>query len=661
MDKTVLVVDDEAGIVKALSRLLSRSGYSVKTALSGEEALSILQVWPCKVLLTDFRMPGMDGAELLSKVRTDYPQIVGLVLSGYSDFNSVKKLLNAGTAFRYLQKPWEDEELLAEIENALRCYRQRRFQQQASSMLIASSLPLAEIAFDGRIIQANAKAASQFGEQVRVDNIFQHIIAESDRNKLDFAHFQVGCSQFITFENRAEVEITCRLRGESSCIIELTTVTVPVLLDTVFELPAMLNFVQLLQLTDSYLKNGKPLALIAVKVRSFDSWSLSMGYQEAENKLELIAEQLLSAVQSHGELGFLANEQFVIALPGIMNEMELLQRLSQMLSITTDKQANAQPQTDFAVCYCLVPEDGSEARAILNNLLLGNMLVAESPSRMFIRYDKQAIERKKYQLSLIKALQFAVEKQQLLLHFQPKYDLAKRKLCGCEALIRWQHEDYGAVSPALFIPIAEQNGQIVEIGYWVLLQAFRTLVNWEKQGKASGKMAVNISGRQLMEPGFIQWVKHHLADTKVDASKLEFELTETFLLDNFDECNRQLSELRNMGISIAIDDFGTGYSSLAYLNKLPCDVLKIDRSLVIDVESNLQSQTLIANIVRLAHDLNLKVVVEGIETKEQLDIINAMGCDVIQGYCISRPLPEEGYLNLLASTKAVEMAGERHV
>lgn len=194
---------------------------------------------------------------------------------------------------------------------------------------------------------------------------------------------------------------------------------------------------------------------------------------------------------------------------------------------------------------------------------------------------------------------------------------------------------------------------MVDIGYWVLKTAFITAAKWRSQGIHFGKMAINISGRQLMEPDFIHWIKHHIQLTGVEPTDLEFELTETFLLNNLDDCAITLKTFAELGISIAIDDFGTGYSSLSYLNKLPINVLKIDRSLVLDIESNLNTESLVANVVRLAHDLNMKVVVEGIETLDQLNIVKVLGCDVVQGYCISKPQSEEEYLALLTSFESL--------
>lgn len=658
MEKSVLVVDDEIGILKALSRVLSRSGYHVRTANSGADALTLLQKWPCKVVLTDFRMPTMDGAELLANIKMRFPDVVGLVISGYSDFQSVKTLLNAGSAYHFLQKPWEDDELLQQVSAAFEYYLQRRFNSQTQKMLLAASEPLLELSMDGLVLQANAAALALLGNEVGKDGYsIASLVVPTDQDKISQALFNVGNSAFVTLNSRTEIELSCRLVGPKSGIIELSYVTVPLLVNNVFDLPAMLNYQQLLQLIQNCVQHTRTLALVAVKIRSFEVWSRAIGYTEAERVLESIAEQLLASSAPVGELAFLANEQFVIALPLPGSEMQVLQNITEILSSITGHLKLTKGPIDFAVSYCLLPEDGSDPRTILNNLLLGNMLVAESAVRMFMRYDRQAVERKKHQLSLSQALHSAIEQDQLFLNFQAKYDIHKQALSGCEVLVRWQHPDYGIVPPSLFIPLAEQQGQIVEIGYWVLKQAFQALVNWNSKGINIGKMAVNISGRQLMEPDFIDWIKYHLIQYDVNAAQLEFELTETFLLENFDDCVNKLKVLSELGISIAIDDFGTGYSSLAYLNKLPLNVLKIDRSLIADIESNLQTQSLVANIVRLAHDLNLRVVVEGVETIDQLQLVQKMGCDVIQGYFIARPQSEQGYIALLssASTQAASL------
>jgi EAL domain-containing protein (putative c-di-GMP-specific phosphodiesterase class I)/FixJ family two-component response regulator/GGDEF domain-containing protein len=656
MSKSLLIVDDEVGILNALSRLLIRHGYVVKTANSAEEALKILQGYACKVVLTDFRMPGTDGAALLEQVRRLYPDIVPLVISGYADFASVKTLLNAGTAFKFLEKPWLDKELLGEIALAVQHYDQRYFQSQAQKIMRDSTDALLEIAKDGQITRANASAKKLFACAADIEGqLLPELVMQGDKDKIGDLLHTMGDSVPLTLLNKTELDVSCQLAGPLGAVLLLEPVADGILLNTVFDMPALLNYRQLLSLIERYVANSRPLALVTLKVRSFATWSSFLGYSEAERVLESVAVQLLSATSRVGELAFLANEQFVILLPDLVDEMQVLQQISVIIEPITKQCTDNKLTVDFAVSYCLMPEDGYEPRPLLNNLLLGNVMMAESAVRMFIRYNRQAVERKKYHMAISQALHQAVSSQQLFLHFHPKFDLSQQRLSGCEVLLRWQHPEFGLVPPSLFIPLAEQQGQIVDIGHWALKQAFKTLACWQKQGIDVGKLAVNISGRQLMEPDFLNWIRHYIGQAGVRPDQLEFELTETFLLDNFDDCAAKLKALSDLGISIAIDDFGTGYSSLHYLNKLPINVLKLDRSLVSDVDCNINTQSLIANVIRLAHDLNLQVVIEGVETVEQLNIVKTMGADVVQGYYISMPMPEKKFMELLTSYDKVTL------
>jgi EAL domain-containing protein (putative c-di-GMP-specific phosphodiesterase class I) len=265
-----------------------------------------------------------------------------------------------------------------------------------------------------------------------------------------------------------------------------------------------------------------------------------------------------------------------------------------------------------------------------------------------MRFDNSIIEQKRKQLFTSKALYHAIENQELFLNFQPKYDLRLRKIASCEVLLRWNSPELGMVSPDVFIPIAEQEGQIIEIGYWVIEKTCLAISNWLKNGIVLDHVAVNISGKQLSEPDFIPRVEALLKGFDIDMSILEFELTESWLVDNIEESAEKLARLKKAGISIAIDDFGTGYSSLSYLSKLPIDVLKIDRSLIIDIASNLNTQSMIANITRMAHDLGMKVVVEGVEYFDQIPILERLNCDIIQGYVIARPQIEEQFISLIS-------------
>ena len=242
-------------------------------------------------------------------------------------------------------------------------------------------------------------------------------------------------------------------------------------------------------------------------------------------------------------------------------------------------------------------------------------------------------------LELEKALRLAVERDEFALHYQPKVELAGGAVCALEALLRWDRPGYGAVSPAVFVPVLESLGLIVPVGRWVIDRVCQQIAEWQRSAIGPIEVSVNVSGHQLIEGDLIADIAQSLADHGVDAHCLEVELTESSLMENTQNTITGLQRLRAMGVKISIDDFGTGYSSLAYLRRFPIDTLKIDIAFIREVTSNPQDAAITRTIIELAHSLDLRVVAEGVETQAQLAFLKAAGCDQIQGYLFSRPLP----------------------
>ena len=217
-----------------------------------------------------------------------------------------------------------------------------------------------------------------------------------------------------------------------------------------------------------------------------------------------------------------------------------------------------------------------------------------------------------------------------------------------EALLRWTHPDKGLISPELFIPIAEQNGQILEIGHWVLEKACEQAQSLRKQG-FDVVMAVNVSAKQVVQPGFQEEVKSALRNTELPPQNLELEITETTLMENMEFVIDLLQELRTFGISVSLDDFGSGFSSLSYLKKLPVDYLKLDRSFIHELPLNNESRTITASVINLAHELKIKVIAEGVENRGQQIFLEENGCDIMQGYLFHKPLAAENIASVFSS------------
>jgi EAL domain-containing protein (putative c-di-GMP-specific phosphodiesterase class I) len=242
-------------------------------------------------------------------------------------------------------------------------------------------------------------------------------------------------------------------------------------------------------------------------------------------------------------------------------------------------------------------------------------------------------------MALEMALRPALARAEFELHYQPRVDLRTMAVVGLEALLRWTSADLGRVSPGEFIPVAEETGLIVPLGRWVLGEACRRTRALIDRGGRTMRVSVNVSARQLAQPDFVADVRAALADSRLPAHCLELELTESALIEDIDRTAAMLDELHALGVKLAVDDFGTGYSAIAYLRRLPVDVLKLDRSFVLQADGRISALDFIKAFVDMAHALKLSVVAEGVETAEVLDFLRAADCDEVQGYLMARPMP----------------------
>lgn len=661
MPNKVLLVDDEAFILRALERLLQRSGYRVFTAQSGAEALQLLQHESCQVIISDFRMPLMSGGELLAQVKRLYPETICLVLSGYSDFQSVLQLLNSGTAFRFLQKPWEDDELLAEIAAAFLHYRQLSGDRIRNQLLIAGHGALLELSNEAVVLRSNGAAQELLNCTAAelTGSLFEQWFQIESNLGQQFLQDTHGSMEACN--SRGEVyELHVQYRDAVGAIVgfkRLLQQDGPASIYTA----SLMDQHAVLQQILALLQQQQPFAVAAIRLKNFSDWADMLGFAEAGQLFETLSQSLMQACRPFGSLAYLANELFVLTMPSAGTEVLVHQQLSALLH-QVRQQLEHQTQAlrpQFTVTYCMAPEDGDGAKQLLNNVLTSNRIHVRSPHSFFMRYSAGLADKKRQQLQISEALFRAVEQEQFELYFQAKLSIHTEQCNSAEALLRWRHPEFGFVSPAMFIPIAEHDGQMIEIGLWVMRQACLTAKRWQHDAVPVQKLAVNVSGVQLQQSNFISQVQRIFAETGVDPAMLEIELTESWMIEDLAQSALALSQLKALGVRIAIDDFGTGYSSLAYLSRLPVDVLKIDRSLIIDLESNINSQSLVENICRMAHALGVEVVVEGVENAEQLAILRSLGCDLVQGFYIARPLPETGFLqHLTDSNAALIQAGD---
>jgi EAL domain-containing protein (putative c-di-GMP-specific phosphodiesterase class I) len=300
-----------------------------------------------------------------------------------------------------------------------------------------------------------------------------------------------------------------------------------------------------------------------------------------------------------------------------------------------------------SVGISLFPGDGDSAESLITNADAAMYHVKKAGRNDFSFFAPPMSAFFPERLRMENDLRKALEAEQLELHYQPKVTVANGEVVGMEALVRWRHPERGLVTPAEFIPLAEESGLIVPLGRWLLHEACRQNRAWQDAGLPRVPVAINLSAVQLRRADLIQTVAHALAESRLDPRFLEIEITESVVMQNAFEAIGLLEQLSGMGVNLAIDDFGTGYSSLAYLKRFPLGALKIDRSFIRDVPSDLNDAAIVLAIIGLAHGLGLRVIAEGVENHEQLEFLRSLDADEYQGYLCSRPLPSEEAARLL--------------
>lgn len=385
---------------------------------------------------------------------------------------------------------------------------------------------------------------------------------------------------------------------------------------------------------------GKPLYLLAFNLNRLKHINDSLGHNIGDEVLKIVAQRLVKATREGDTVSRVTGDDFVVVVPRLSQPhraINLAERLVESINAPMDIQGNAIHITANAG-LSVFPADGTEPDTLLMNAdaaLNHSRTQGQNKIAFFEPHMNAAILEK---INLQGELTAALANRQFLLHFQPQLDLKTQRLTGVEALIRWQHPERGLVSPAVFIPAAEELGLIVQIGDWVIDEACRSLARWRQRGLTELCVAINLSAHQFAHTNLVQTVRDAIVRHGVPPERIELEITEGVAMHDADEVLTRLHELKAIGVQISIDDFGTGYSSLAYLMRFPVDKLKIDQSFVRDMGNSSEADSIVRAIVALAHGLSLAVIAEGVETDAQLDRLKHIGCNEIQGYLLSRPL-----------------------
>jgi len=397
--------------------------------------------------------------------------------------------------------------------------------------------------------------------------------------------------------------------------------------------------------------SSRGLAVLYIDLDRFKILNESLGHEVADRLLCEISRRLLHTFSGANTIARLSGDEFVVVLEAYGSLSNLAHCGSRLLS-RIGKPINVDGQElvlGASIGVSLMPDNARDATTLL---LQANMAMRHAKHlggntlQFFTdRLQVPSLEN----LKLENQLRRAIEEGQLELYYQPRMNLLDNRLEAAEALVRWNHPQQGLLAPGYFISLAEETGLIVPLGELVLREACRQARQWQQEGPADIRVSVNLSAKQLRQGNFVTLVRQALEDTGLPPHLLELELTESQLLDDIDNAISISSQLRNLGVKLAIDDFGTGYSSLSYLKRFPVDFVKIDRSFIAELEQFGDDAAIVRAIIAMVHSLERKVVAEGVETQAQLEFLREQGCDEVQGYLISCPVPADQFARLLAS------------
>jgi diguanylate cyclase (GGDEF)-like protein/PAS domain S-box-containing protein len=534
-----------------------------------------------------------------------------------------------------------------------------------------ASVGIAETALDGRFMQVNQKLCDMLGysEQELLGRSLVDITHPDDRVASNEFAERLFANQSESFTAELETRYLCK----DGAVIRVLVTTALVRhagrnpnyyvsmiqditerkelqerlihqanYDGLTELPNRgLYYDRLKQALNQAQRRKGSVGVLFIDLDRFKNVNDTLGHELGDQLLKQVSGRLTQCIRAGDTVGRLGGDEFAIVLSEIAKAQDS-GLVAQKVIDTLAKPFQLDGTEVFvtaSIGIATYPDDSKDGDTLVKNadaaMLRAKGLGKNTYQFHVAEMNVRALER----LQLETDLRRALERKELLLHFQPKASLASGEIIGCEALLRWRHPDKGIVSPAEFIPLLEDSGLIVPVGEWVIHAACEQIRAWQQAGIAPVPIAVNLSPKQFQHQDICAVVDKALSEYAVDARFLEVEITESTAMQNAEDAIVTLRKLKTHRVQIAIDDFGTGYSSLSYLKRLPIDFLKLDRSFVTGLPDNADDASITRAVITMAHSLNLKVIAEGVETKEQLAFLASNGCDEMQGYYFSRPLP----------------------
>jgi diguanylate cyclase (GGDEF)-like protein/PAS domain S-box-containing protein len=690
----ILVVDDEIRMRESVRDLLEAYGHSSLIAANGYVALDILRAHPIELILLDLNMPEVTGLEFLDLVKAEFPDIDVVIVSGEATFANATEALRQGVS-DFLRKPYSPVELLGIIENVLKKRTLEKDIKQVHQKLEASEYRYRFIVDNSPDIIYMLDEAGYFcfvndrigqlldyKQNDLIGHHFSEIVHEEDVEKAKYAFAERRTGDRAS--RNVEFRLRCKDNTQPSRYFESRTVSIELnsmgiyqdtgssdkcfvgtygvardiserkraeeiinfqlYHDLLTQLPNRALLRDRLGLAISQAKrSGTQLALMYLDMDRFKVINDSLGHVAGDQLLQTVANRLRNCLRDSDTLARVGGDEFNLLVPEISGRVDAIRLVEKVMANLKDPIFidGVEVFVSFSIGIAIFPDDGESMDSLIKHADIAMYHVKRHGKDGYEFFSNSMKGSADQHLSFDTGLRRALDEEQLQLYFQPQIDIQNGMISGMEALLRWKHPEAGIISPTEFIPVAEENGLINEIGMWVLDSGCAELSKWIKAGHDNIRLAVNVSSKQLAQTDFEHHVFNIMTKHGIPGSSLELEITENVLIQDMDQVVNQLRKLHANGVRIAVDDFGIGYSSLGYLQSLPLSTLKIDRSFISGIRASSSRNSIVTAIIAMSKELGLDIVAEGVETEIQHQQLKRLGCPNAQGFLFGRPMPKE--------------------
>lgn len=672
----ILIVEDSENDAELLLRELRKGGFVPEHArVDTEEAMrSALVGASWDIIVSDYSMPHFDGISALNVMKQQSKDIPFIIVSANIGEEIAVMAMKAG-AHDYIMKSNLARLIPAierEIKEARLRYKHRSaenemrkltgaIEQTTDAVMICNAQGIIEYVNSGfvrmtgyskdealgnstRLLKSDRHDDSFFGvmwDTISLGDVFQDVFINKrkdgslyyeEKSITPLKNDRGVVEHYISTGKDITEQMQTRERLHHLSEHDLLT-----------GLPNRILFNDRLEQAIPRARRGeRVLAVLLIDMDRFKNINETLGFDCGDHMLQAVGERLLASTRDGDTVARLGDDEFAVILEDVKHQEDVSKIVEKILHALSKAYYIDDHELFIttSIGISLYPNDGDHPQLLVQNADVAIHHAKESGSNKYRYYETKMNAQSLYRLNLESSLRKALEREEFFLLYQPQVDLATHEITGFEALMRWAHPELGTVSPVEFIPLLEETGMIQEVGRWVMRKACQTCKSWHDKGLGEVSIAINLSAIQFEGSQISEIVNNILIETGLPANYLELELTESTIMRNAEQAAITLSKLNKMGVALAIDDFGTGYSSLSYLQKFPLNTLKIDRSFVSDIASNNGDSSIVSAIVSMAHSLGLTVVAEGVETAEQLALLQEKNCEYVQGFLFSKPITE---------------------